>query len=754
MHKRRKTGSGSTIRAIILILAIACTAWSCGSDDGSASAPHESPIAEVNPFVGSARSSVVNGVPSGVAGDTFPGAVVPFGEVQWSPDTPNARNPAGYNYADSELLGFSLTHFSGAGCANNGLFRFLPTIGDDGPLPAAFDHAGEEAHPGAYRVLLANGIQVDLTATTRGGLGRFSFPPGSTPTMVFDATTTYPFAGRADDYLRAIDARTVEGSETHGNFCGTLQGYRMYVHAEFDTPFTVIPSASDTVVQMRFSSPPNGVVSVRVALSPVSTTNAAANLRAEIPEWDWEAVRAAAADRWSELLGRVKVSGGTAAQRRIFFTALYHSLIHPSIFSDVNGEYPGFDRKIHRVADGRVHYHTFSGWDIYRSQVQLLALLVPEVAHDMLSTLLDNAQTGGGGFDQWSMGNIETHTTLGDPGSVIVANLDAFQIDGVAPADVLEVMERAALDPRTTSDIYPLRPHLNEYLESGYVFRDVSRTLEYSIADAAIAAYARRHDDPELEQVTRSHAANWETQFNPATGYLQPRNRDGNWSEEWSGPTSTFGYSEGNAAQYTWMVPHDYAGLIDSLGGPEIAVARLDSLFEELNAGLAEPHFYIGNEPGFAVPWAYIWAGAPARTQDVVRRIIEEEFDDTPAGLPGNDDLGAMSAWLIWSSLGMFPAVPGEDVLTLNTPIFPKVAIEVPGRDRITISAPGAPDKRYVESVRVNGRGLDSAWLRFADLAAGAAVDFTLNDAPTDWGADAGHEPPSLGDQIPKRKNR
>ncbi|HVM96998.1 MAG TPA: GH92 family glycosyl hydrolase, partial [Candidatus Acidoferrales bacterium] len=638
---------------------------------------HGSPLADVNPFVGTARSSVVNGVPSGVSGDTFPGAVVPFSEVQWSPDTPTAENPAGYNYADNQLLGFSLTHFSGAGCANSGLFRFLPTVGDDGSTPPTFDHADEEAHPGEYHVRLTNGIQVDLTTTLRGGLGRFTFPPGSAPTVVFDATTTYPFPLKDVDALQVIDDHTVSGSETTGNFCGTVVGYHMYVSAQFDTPFTVVPSDSPTQVRLHFSNPPEGTVRLRVALSPVSTTNAAANLQAEIPDWDWETVRSAAADRWSELLGRVNVTGGSTRQRRVFFTALYHSLIHPSTFSDVNGEYPGFDKMIHHVDAGHVHYHTFSGWDIYRSQVQLLSALVPEIAHDLMATLLDNAELGGGGFDQWSMGNIETHTTLGDPGSVIVSNFDAFQIGGVDPAAVLAVMRRAALDPNTTSDIYPLRPHLQEYLGTGYVWRDVSRTLEYAISDAAIAAYAHRHGDPDLEQVTRSHAANWQNLFNPATGYLQPRNKDGSWST-WTGPTSTVGYSEGNSAQYTWMVPQDYAGLITSLGGPEVAVGRLDSLFEKLNAGLTEPNFYIGNEPEFAVPWAYIWANAPARTQDVVRRIIDGEFDDTPAGLPGNDDLGAMSSWLVWSALGMFPTLPGQDVLTLNTPLFPSATIDLP----------------------------------------------------------------------------
>lgn len=716
---------------------------SCGSERDGGSAALGSLTAEVNPLIGSAPGSAMNGVPSGRAGDTFPGACVPFGEVQWSPDTPHAENAAGYNYADTEILGFSLTHFSGAGCSNSGMFRILPTVGDDGSVAPRFDHADERARPGAYSVGLANGVRVELAATTRGGLGRFTFPPGSTPTIIVDGTTTYPYEMKSLDELHVVDDRSIAGSETHGNFCGTIRGYRTFVHAEFDTPFTVVPTGSPTKLRLVFAPPAGNTVHMRVALSPVSIENAAMNLEAEIRTWDWDAVGAAADARWEEMLGRIRVDGGTPTQRRIFYTALYHSLIHPSTFSDVNGEYPGFDQKIYRVADGHVHYHTFSGWDIYRSQVQLLALLAPDVAHDIQATLLDNAQTSGGGFDQWSMGNIETHVMIGDAGALMVANLDAFGIDAIDPGQALVVMRRSALDPKTTSDIYPLRIRLPEYLVQGYVTRDVSRTLEYAVADAAIAAYAQRHGDDEVAAITREHAANWETQFNPETGYLQPRNPDGTWGP-WAGPGATSGYTEGNAAQYTWLVPQDYRGLVNRLGGREVARARLDSLFENLNAGLDEPHFYIGNEPEFGVPWAYLWAGAPARTQDVVRRVLDEEFADTAGGLPGNDDLGATSSWYVWASLGMYPTLPGEDVLTLNTPAFPSIAIDVPERKGISITAAGAPALRYVASARLDGRPHDAAWLRFADLSGGATVEFALSATPTDWGSAESLEPPSL----------
>jgi predicted alpha-1,2-mannosidase len=729
---------------VSLLSLAACTSDPTTSAPASTRAPaprYRSLYDDVDPFVGTDDAGVAGAVPKGSAGDVFPGAAVPFGAVQWSPDTPNAEVPYSYGWRDSELSGFSVTHFSGAGCPNGGLFRFLPTT-DDAGATVGFRHEDEDAHPGTYGVRLANGVDVRLAATTHGGIGTFTFPAGTTPTIRVDSAT---FVHTVTDPPIAADGdRAIVGVETAGNFCWTGGSFPMHLRAEVDEPFTLERTATPTVSLLRFGQDAPRRITVRLALSPVSAGAAGANLRAELPGWDEAAVQRQAAARWRSMLDRVQVAGGSAEQRTLLATALYHSLLHPSTWSDVDGRYPGFDGRIHTVPKGQVQYHTFSGWDIYRSQVQLLAVLAPEVAADLPRTLLRNAQACGGGFDQWSLGNVESHVMLGDPGALMVANLDAFGAS-TAPADqVLEVLRRSTDDPATGCQGRPLRPQWDEVLRLGWAPRDVSRTLEYASADAAIAAFATRHGDPDLAARARERAGNWRNVFDPSVGYVRGRTAEGDWMA-FSGPAERNAYTEGNAAQYTWMVPQDVAGLIEALGGRKAAVARLDSLFADVNGGLDQPHFYMGNEPQFAVPWAYVWAGAPSRTQSVVRRIVEGAFGTDPGGLPGNDDLGATSSWLVWALLGMYPAVPGQDVLVLQTPTFPHVTIDVPGRAPVTVSAPGAPGDAYVASASWGGRPLDRAWVRFSTLARGGELAFVTSPSPTSWGSDPGASPPSPG---------
>ena len=754
---------------VALVLAAACVP-AAPADPASEHPPDPAlstggPAALVDPFVGTAPAASSSPVPGGTAGDTFPGAAVPFGAVQWSPDTPHAENPAGYAWSDSTIEGFSLTHFSGAGCANSGLVRFVP--GTDGRAgdAVAFTHDNETARPGSYEVTLDDGVRVELSATTRAGIGRFSFPSGATPTIAIDngvRDNTFPLLDLPT--LRAVDDRTIVGTAVGGGFCGAPTSFRMHFLVEFSRPFTVASYDPLHRVALRFDGAAGANLIARTGVSWVSDDGARANLAAEVPGWSYGEVRNAAYEQWNAMLARLRVGGGTEAQQRTFSTALYHSLLHPNVASDVDGRYLGFDGYVHTTSPGSVHLVNFSGWDIYRSQVQLIALLAPDVAKDLSQSLLDDALQCGGGFPKWTLANQEALVMIGDPGALMVSNLDAFGAGGDDVAGVLEVMRRSADTPGTTCGYRTLRPALGSYLSKGYTptlpasvegdvaryllgalfdTADASTTLEYAVADTAIGQYAARHGDAELASRLLDRGTWWEHLFDPATGYVRPRLLDGTFAPDFD-PSSLFGFTEGNAAQYTWMVPQDYTRLVELLGGPAAATSRLDSLFEEVNAGITEPHFYIGNEPQFPVPWAYAWAGAPARTQDVVRRIIDAAFGDTPAGLPGNDDLGATSSWLVWASIGMFPAVPGQDVLTLNTPLFPTVDIAVPGRDPIHLRAAGAPDHRYVAAATLDGAPLERAWLRFADLDGGATLVFTTSDSPGPWGSGPGLAPPSL----------
>jgi predicted alpha-1,2-mannosidase len=745
----------------VAVLATACT----GNGEHEVKSAAWNPAALVNPFVGTAPAEVADPVPGGTSGATWPGAAVPFGGVQWNPDTPNAENHTGYAYADDTIEGFSLFRFSGAGCPNNELVRFLPLRG--GPdKPVGFSHERERAKPGSYEVTLDNGIRVELTASTRGGMARLTFPSEADAQLVVDAAhheTLYPtkFEGAT---VETVGDRAVRGTAVGGLFCALPGEYRMHFYAEFDRPFTVVKKEPGGVARLAFDTTRDRMVEVRVGVSWVRTSNADANLRAELAGRSFEEVRGAAGARWAQLLGRVEVKGGSEVQRRVFATALYHAFLHPNVDSDVNGEYLGFDGEVHGISDRHLHYANFSGWDAYRSQVQLLAVVAPDQAGDVARSLLAMAEECGGGFPKWTAANVEVSVMIGDPGSLMMSNLDAFGATGPDPAAVLEVMRRAAFDPDTKCGWLRLRPGLTPYMKRGYTpsipfeeaqtdlrfpymwghdLGDVSTTLEYAMADAAIAAYAARHGDDETAARLRDRATGWEEEFDPSTGYVRPRFEDGTFYAKFD-PASQYSFTEGNAAQYTWMVPQAYGALVKRLDGPAKAVTRLDDLFSELNAGLSRPHFYIGNEPLFTAPWAYVWAGAPARTQAMVRRVLAAQFTDTPGGLPGNDDLGAMSSWCVWAALGMFPVVPGEDVLVLNTPLFPEVTITVPGHAPIRIEAPGAPEATYVASATLDGEPLEQAWIRFGRIARGATLTFATATEPSDWGAARTAAPPSL----------
>jgi predicted alpha-1,2-mannosidase len=545
------------------------------------------PAALVDPFIGTAPAASPSPVPGGRGGDTFPGASAPFGAVQWSPDTPGAEHPSGYAYSDQLIDGFSVTHFSGAGCANGGLLSFVPRSGPgDGPL--GFHHEREQARPGSYQVTLDDGSTVELAATTRAGIGRFRFPAGSTPELVVDnSLRNNGFVVPDVPLTSVVNDRTLEGVAVGGGFCGTPTRFRTYFRIEFDQPFTVVAWDPVGAVRLRFAGATGGV-RARFALSGVGVEGALANLRAEVPGWSYGVVRDSTYQQWNGLLSRLTVQGGSQSARRVFTTALYHAMLHPNTGSDVDGRYLGFDGFVHRLTDGSVRYVNFSGWDIYRSQVQLLAVVVPEVARDVSRSLLADAEECGGGFPKWTIANQEASVMVGDPGAAMVAGLDAFGAGPERTDAVLAVMRRSAGNPTTQCGYWRLRPSLRPYLDVGYtpsfpVFvpddigrnvldllfdtANVSTTLEYAVADTAIGRYAARHGDPALAAATLERGGNWRNLFDPTVGFVRPRLADGSFASWWT-PTGEAGFTEGNSVQYTWMAPQDFAGVVAALGGP------------------------------------------------------------------------------------------------------------------------------------------------------------------------------------------
>ena len=736
------------------------------------SAAATDPAALVNPLVGT----------GGDAGHTFPGAVVPFGMVQFSPVSAKTSSPGGYRYDDPTVRGFALTRLSGAGCANLGALPIMPLrrpfrrhpVG----LGARFSHKREHASPGRYRVQLSTGIRVELTATTRTGFATFRFPTRS-GLLAFDV------GGGATEQssvmVEVSGPNEVRGSVTDEGFCGGPASPTTHFVARFDRPINSIASWGDegrveARVTKRRSINTGGAllgfrlgrdrsVSTKVGISFVSQSNAARNLRAESRGWSAAALARRARAAWNRRLGRIRVAGGRLRERRTFTTALYHSLIHPSISSDVNEQYRGRDGAVH-VARGYTRYTNVSGWDVYRTQLPLLALLEPRVASDVVRSLVAGAAESGS-LAKWELAGSETGIMVGDPAPLLIAGAWAFGARRFDTDAAFGAMTRAAADVHPGPFVYPShatpvdgdtwgefvrRPGLSEYLALGYVPFDqragfiwgpAATTLEYALADFAIGRFARATGRAAQGRPFARRSASWRRLFNPATGYLEPRLANGAFPTPYSHLLEN-GFVEGNATQYTWFVPHDVAGLARLLGGERATIARLDRFHADLDASHLAPHAWLGNEPSFGTPWLYNWLGAPWRTQSVVRRAVNTLFRPLPAGLPGDDDLGALSAWYVWSALGLYPAIPGVGGLAIGSPLFPSVTIRS-GLGTLRIHAPAASAARpYVGSLRLDGRSYNRAWLPVTRLRGNRRLEFDLGSVPRPWGASAGARPPSF----------
>ncbi|WP_257450078.1 GH92 family glycosyl hydrolase [Archangium lipolyticum] len=784
----------------------ALCAWSALVFAGAARAAE--PAAHVNPFIGT-----TNG------GNVFPGAVLPFGMAAFSPEQtplPGRRfpiaAPGGYEWRSIGIKGFSLTHVSGTGCTGaSGDIPLMPITTEVSTSPALdyaftaysslFSHADEEASPGYYAVKLGNGVKAELSATLRTAAGRFTYPPDRPAHLLIRTSDSQ--IGSSDAQVKVDpEHRTVSGQVTSGNFCGYLAPdrhesyYTLYFVAEFDQPFTAggtwvdgelkpgstearggttygerghPPGGKGSGAWIRFDSSKTPVVGVRVGISYVSEENARANLRAENPAGtSFDTVRQAARRAWNDRLGQIRITGGTEDERTVFYTALYHSLLHPNVYSDVDGRYRGFDQQVHQVSgQQKAQYANFSGWDVYRSQVQLVTWLDPRIGADIAQSLLNQAQQNGGVWDRWTHNTGATGVMNGDPSPPSVAAIAAFGGTGFDLKGAYVSLLKAATVP-TAKDLSkkgcPVlcvgqRPGLDQWLKLHYMPVDApgwgmaSDTLEMVAADFGVAELARRAGDTRNFRRFRERAGWWRNLFNPKAtpegGYIQPRNADGTWPA--FKPEQDDGFVEGSGAQYVWMVPFDAQGLFDAMGGTDKAVARLDRFFRKEDGSWAVTksgplHAELDNEPSIAAPWLYAFAGQPWKTQAVVREAMRRIWTNKPEGISGNDDLGQMSSWYVWSALGMYPVIPGRAELVLGSPLFPEAVITRPG-GTLTIRAPGAAmDSPYVTALKVNGKASTRPWLPESFALAGGTLDFTLSKTPDErWGSAREDAPPSFG---------
>jgi predicted alpha-1,2-mannosidase len=733
----------------------------------------DDPVSYVDPFVGTAHG-----------GNTWPGATRPFGMIAWSPTTTagdQTNTPAanGYDYHTTKVRGFSLTHVNGAGCAPGaaGDIPILPYAGDVDSSPTAdtkdvkfastYSHANESASPGRYTVTADDGVRSDLAVNTRAGVGDFTFPAGRAANLLF--RTSNSLNGSEDAAIRIDPAtRTVEGDVLTGAFCGRRGNgggttnpdrrsyYRLYFSAVFDQDFagtgtwhdaTLTPGGTTATGGEGYLTgadragrgsggwvgfPAASTVRMRVGISYVSLAGAAANREAEVPaaatpDTVAQATRAA----WSTELKRIRVGGGTAARTTAFYTSVYHALMQPQTMNDLDGRYLGPDLAVHTRRTGQqAVYGTFSGWDQYRAQIQLLGLLRPDVAGDLAQSMLDFAAQNQGIWDRWLHLGAPTHVMTGDPSAPTLATWYAMGVRNFDTTAALDSLVRQATvqNPDALSDLgcpgqcLGQRPTLTTYLALKYAANDIchcwggaAETLEDSLADYSLARWAQRAGRNDLYRQFRPRGDYWKNTYNPAVGYQAARKADGSWQSGFT-PATDVGFAQGSSATYTWLVPQDVSGLATLMGGRAAAAARLDGLFHDENGNWAvlggnALRYDPTNEPGIHAPWLYNGLGQPWKTQETVRRIVDTAYGTGPSGLPGNDDLGTMSAWYVFAAMGVFPQVPGRAELLLGSPVFTRVEL-VRGNDvRLTINA--TTTDPYVQgrpstAARCTGRGCRS----------------------------------------------
>ena len=678
---------------------------------------------EVNTLIGTKGLGLASGY-------LYPGATYPFGMVQFTP-----------SYF-SKSAGFVINQLSGAGCDHMGNFPTFPVKGKlqaspENILNYRINISKEQGHAGYYEATVQEDIRAHLTVTERTGMAKYEFPANQTMgTVIIGGGISATPINQAAIVITAPNR--CEGYAVGGNFCGLPTPYKVYFVAEFDKgavefgtwkqkelkPNTTFAEGECSGVYFTFDLDKKKDIQYKIGVSYVSVDNARKNLRMENAGWNFDERRGEAEKSWNHYLSKIEVEGDNADRITQFYTHLYRTMIHPNVCSDVNGEYMGADNRVYKSRSKQ--YTSFSNWDTYRTQIQLLAMLEPDVTSDIVISHQDFAEQSGGAFPRWVLANVETGVMQGDPTPILISNAYAFGARNYDPRPIFKTMRTNAEIPGAKSQNIEERPGLKQYLEKGYY--NASEQLEYTSSDFAIGQFALRAIGDEFSAWRYFHfARSWKNLFNPETGWLQSRNSDGSWK-----PLSE-DFRESTYKNYFWMVPYDIAGLVEMIGGKKNAEQRLDEFFQRLDANYNDAWFASGNEPSFHIPWIYNWVGCPYKTQAVVNRILNEQYSGKIDGLPGNDDLGTMGAWYIFACIGLYPEIPGIGGFTINTPIFSSVKIHLKNG---SIFIKGGSEKNiYIKSLKVNGVLYNSTWINWDELSNGATLEYqTSGKADLKWG--------------------
>jgi len=711
----------------------------------------------------------------------FPGASSPFGMVQLSPDTED--HGLGYHHIHTRIKGFSMTHMSGPGCANEGDVFFTATTG---PIvtqvidfQSPYSHKRETAGPGYYQVqLLQWGINAELTSTDRTGVARFTFPSGKAANIVVPISHVLNNISAAS--VQVVGDRRIEGYVENHAFCTNKQIYRVYFVMTFSRPFAsfgtwtgkqeggpgnIEPGSRKaqqsgheewTGAYASWTAEEHGQsITAKIGISYVDVAGAEKNLNAEAEGKDFSTIRDNAVAAWNKELNIIDVQGGTASERRVFYTALYHCLLMPSVFDDVDGRYLGFDGEKHTVERGRHIYANFSGWDIYRSELPLLAMIEPQRMQDMAQSVVLMYQQGGW-IGRWPQINLYTNDMIGSPLSIALATA---WLDGLHGFDIDAAWEGMLKD--ATQAPPPGKPYLGEdgidwinkihYLPEDKVeYGSVSKTLEYALAYASLYRLAAALDKTSEAKLLYDRALYYRNVFDSEDRFFRPRKADGTWVPAFNPAQDGHGFVEGTGWHYQPFAPADMAWLVKAVGRDDFN-QRMSTFFDYPEPGWYAQLYNSYNETDMQAPYVFNFSGQPWKTQRIVRRILQENYTDAPDGVPGNDDCGAMSSWAVLSMMGIYSVDPASLAYELVAPTFPKVVIHLqapyPGKTFTIETSPNPGSTPYIRDVTLNGQKHTHNWISFHEISAGGALHFTLGSEPDHaWGAAPGDAPPSLSD--------
>ena len=745
-----------------------------------------SPISTTKPDAGAEDFTkfVKISIGTGGHGHTYPGATVPFGMVQLSPDTYNDGWDwcSGYHYSDSSIMGFSHTHLSGTGASDMLDFLLMPGTGPTKLMPglaqnpgdgyrSRFSHDEEIAVPGYYSVILRDyNIRAELSATEHSGIHRYTFPKSDSSHFILDLVHSFSNTPVVWAYLKIVGNDTIIGGRS---LKGWAPGRQIYFSMQFSKPFASAELVSEgkrldpsirevkgTALKclVHFQTADKEVISVKTGISGVSDEGAKKNVAAEIPDWDFEKVRRAAHTAWNQCLSRIKVETANPKHKTIFYTALYHMMVAPTLFDDVDGQYRGMDGKIHQLPTGAHNYSTFSLWDTFRAAHPMYTICQADRVPDLVNCLIRMAQESPDGVPIWPLQARETFCMTGYHSSSVYAEAYVKGFKGIDYSGVYPPLRRRAMD-----DDYR---GLGYYRKLGYIPCDkeeesVSKTMEYVYDDWAVAHVAKALGHADDYRLLVERSKNYKNLFDPSMTFIRPKLESGQWADPFN-PTEMGhskqwrDYTESDPWQTTFSIQHDPAGYIKLFGSNEKFVAKLDELFTTSSqlppdappdiAGMVGQYAH-GNEPCHHMAYLYSYAGVPHKTQERVRSLLELEYDDQPDGLAGNEDCGQMSAWFIISALGFYAVDPVSGNYVFGSPLVERAEVLL-GDDkklRVEVKRNTASDA-FIQSVKFNGKPYSKLWFRHADIVDGAEIEFTMGPKPSAFGVSEDAAPPSMPD--------